>query len=151
MIEYLKPSGGGGLAVNYLETDLTGSDFTKLNTVPLTIVPAVPDQYIIPIAFQILHDIRVLEPQGMMIGDLQKVSSFGRLNSYFYFNATNFNLQGFQVINAGLPNTTTDYPGGTITTNVDIASPIVLFALLDSALNDIASLKIRTFYYVLPQ
>jgi hypothetical protein len=152
MIEYLAPvSGGGGLQMQYLETDLTGSDFTKLNTIPLTIVPAVPDSYILPVAFQILHDIRTLEPQGMMIGDLNIVTTFGRLNSYFYFNPTNFNLQGFQVINAGCPNTTTDLAGGTITTNVDIANPIVLYATVDSALFDITTFKVRTFYYILPQ
>lgn len=149
----LANSSASGYQVQYLETDLTGSDFTKLNTIPLTIVPLVPDSYIYPIGFQIFHSINVLDPSGMFIGDLNTLTTYNAYYfSYFSFDPTLYNLQGFGIINVGLPNNTTGVPTNAYNMfNTSIASPIVLYSTVDSGLNNIQTLKIRTLYYILPQ
>jgi hypothetical protein len=41
MIEYLAPSSGGGISqLKYTTINLAGSDFTKLSTQPITLIPA---------------------------------------------------------------------------------------------------------------
>jgi hypothetical protein len=96
MINYLAPTVSSGLTLNYIETDLTGSDFTKLNTVPLTIVPAVPDKFIIPIFFQFAYTFPLMSTT-MQIADLQAYLATSSLGSYFNFNTSDFssNPTGF--------------------------------------------------------
>jgi hypothetical protein len=57
MIEYLAPSGGSGISnLKYIQTNLSGADFTKLNTVPLVLIPAVTNKTIMPIAVSIQYN-----------------------------------------------------------------------------------------------
>lgn len=152
MIEYLAPSsGGGGLQINYIETNLTGSDFTKLNTVPLTIVPVVPDSYIIPIVFQIGYQVNIIQFDGIAIANQAAYGGTVNQSAYFLFNK--IDLEGysgsilFPASNISLIANTISYTQ--YNENTQQGSPIVLCAPSDS-LNDFSFLKIRVWYYTAP-
>ena len=149
MIEYLAPSGGGGLQVQYIQTDLTGSDFSKLNTVPLTIVPAVPDSYIIPIVFQIGYVNNLVQFDGIAIANLAAYFPTVNQSSYFLFNDIDLSgTQGsicFPASNISLIATTIGY--NQYFENTHAGSPIVLTAPSNSANSSFALLKIRVWYY----
>lgn len=55
MIEYLAPSGGGISNLKYINKNLSSSDFTKLNTSPIVLIPAVSGKTIMPIAVSIQY------------------------------------------------------------------------------------------------
>lgn len=150
MIEYLAPSGGGGsLPLNYIETDLTGSDFTKLNTVPLTIVPAVPDKFIIPIYFQVAYTFNTIST-NIQIADLGAFTATAFLAYYFNFNSTDFAASPtgfitFPVMNFSNFNAWNQAP------NIKVNQPIVLTAFSDSPIMNIPAFKVRVGYYILDQ
>jgi hypothetical protein len=150
MIEYLAPSGGGGgLPLYYLETDLTGSDFTKLSSVPLTIVPAVPDKFIVPIFFQVAYHFPVIA-QDIQITDLFAYNNTAALARYYNFNATDYSSSPigfitFPVMNYSNINTWNEAP------NIRVNSPIVLTSITDNASMNINIFKVRIGYYILEQ
>ena len=153
MINYTAPTVSSGLTLNYIETDLTGSDFTKLNTVPLTIVPAVPDKFIIPIFFQVAYVFTAglpFQANGVFIANLNTISGYTG-SYYFNFNASDFAAANvgfltFPVYNSSLNNFTLQ------ANNVSVNSPIVFTATVDdSNSSNIQALKIRVGYYILEQ
>lgn len=147
MIEYLAPSSGGGSSLLTTTTDLTGSDFEKLNTVPLTIVSAVPDSYIVPIYFFIGYSFGNIDPNGIMINGVNVLSPINIIYSaYFNFNATDLsNTSGFLTF----PVINPSFRAYTQVPNVSINTPIVLTAPVDSAINNVQYLKIQVGYYLI--
>lgn len=149
MIEYLAPSAGGGLPINFNEVDLTGSDFTKLNTVPLTIVAGYSGKYIIPIMFQIGFQINNLQSDNVVIANTGAYGGSVNQSSYFLMNPLDLNGYSgsliFPVSNISLltPAVYNQY-----FENTKINESIVLTAPSDSSSTDFSFLKIRTWFYL---
>jgi hypothetical protein len=154
MIEIKKPGGAGGaLSINYIETDLTGSDFTKLATEPLTIVPAIADKFIIPIFFQIAYSFTAglpFQASGVFIANQNTINGFFGCY-YFNFNVTDFasvniGFLTFPVLNTSFNNFLNQ------SNNVSVNSSIIFSAPVDdNNSSNIQSLKIRVGYYILDQ
>lgn len=68
MIEYKAPSGGGLNNLFYTEVDLLGSDFTKLASQPVTIIPAVAGKKIVPFNVTVDYEILVGNIGPLLIG-----------------------------------------------------------------------------------
>lgn len=147
MIEYLAPSAGGGGSLLTTTTNLTGSDFEKLNTIPLTIVSAVPDSYIVPIYFFIGYSFGNIDPNGIFINGINSLSPTNiYYSAYFQFNATDLsNTSGFLTF----PVANSTFRAFPQSFNVTINTPIVLTAPVDSAINNVQYLKIQVGYYLI--
>lgn len=68
MIEYLAPSGGGLNNLFYKEVDLIGSDFTKLASQPVTIIPAIAGKKIVPFNVTVDYEVLVGNIGPILIG-----------------------------------------------------------------------------------
>lgn len=129
--------------ININVTDLTGSDFTKLNSTPLTICAGYPDKFIVPVFFLISYSITSLQPNSIYITGN---SNLTLPNKYFTFNATDFSGTNgyitFPVVNLSLNNFATNGE------NITPQTSIMLSAPSDDIATQIASFKIKTYFYI---
>lgn len=94
MIEYLAPSGGGISNLKYIQTNLSGADFTKLNTVPLVLIPAVTNKTICPILVCIQYNTTQAQSAGgaWAIGALSLFTTLSTISTgMMQINTTDIN------------------------------------------------------------
>jgi hypothetical protein len=149
MIEYKAPIPSTGLQINFNEVDLTSSDFTKLNSVPLTIVSGYSGKFLIPIMFQMQFSITTIQPDSVVIANSGAYLGVVNQSSYFLLNDVDFfGVNGnllFPPSNISLL-TPTYY--SQYFENTQLNESIVLTAPSDSSTTVISYLKIRTWFYI---
>lgn len=152
MIE-IKKTNNSVLPINFIETDLTGSDFSTLNSTPLTIVPAVANKFIVPIFFLVDYVFNSGSPfqsSGIDICNLNTYNSIGG-SVYYHFNATDFASANIGFLTFTVLNPSYNF-GITQCNNTSVNSPIVLTALInDATSNNIQSIKFKVGYYLIDQ
>lgn len=140
-------SGGGALPIYYNEVNLTTSDLQQLNTTPFDIVPAVADNYIIPIWFQIFARVDSANAGlNVYFGNFNALS----LNVYYYYNLLNLSTIVPGEIDLILPMQQANPAISQPTFNTKANKSVVLYMQADDNTFIASTFTVRTAYYLTP-
>lgn len=138
MIEYLAPSGGGLNNLFYTEVNLLGNDFTKLNTQPVTIIPAVSGKKIVPFNVTVNYEVVVGNSSPILIGfetlfAIQIETCAWGIQSNLALGDKGIYSQSFIYAASALQNINTQ--------------PLILYQTLDNAGLSFSTFKVAVLYY----
>jgi hypothetical protein len=148
MIEYKAPSGGGGISnLKYIDVNLSNRDWTKLNTNPIELIPAVTNKTIMPISIGIQYSFGNVFSNigGWGIGALNIFQLYGNPTAAQCFLSIISAVQNISgTIFLSQPNYSPTASSSASLSSVD--TPLVIFDDANQAANNVILFRFKCLY-----